>query len=120
VLLENRVDAPERSLRQRKDALERANYIRSWRAELKHDLHEGGVAPGIVADLIASPRPEIESMKVFALLMALPKVGRVKAQKMLQRYHISPSKTVGGLSDRQRQILVTALRAWLGGKVWLG
>jgi hypothetical protein len=41
-------------------------------------------------------------MKVFDLLLATPKYGRIKANKLLQRCRISSSKTVGGLSDRQR------------------
>jgi hypothetical protein len=35
-------------------------------------------------------------------LNALPKVGSVKATKILHSCRVSPSKTFGGLSERQR------------------
>ena len=44
------------------------------------------------------------------MLLAVPKYGRVKANKVLQTCRISPSKTIGGLSDRQRTELVSLLR----------
>jgi len=36
------------------------------------------------------------------MLLAVPKVGRVKATKILNSCRVSPSKTFGGLSERQR------------------
>ena len=36
------------------------------------------------------------------MLLAVPKYGRVKVNKMLLTCRISPSKTIGGLSERQR------------------
>jgi hypothetical protein len=43
---------------------------------------------------------------VFDMLMAVPKFGRVKAARLLNQCRISQSKTVGGLSERQRAELV--------------
>jgi len=43
---------------------------------------------------------------VFDMLMAVPKFGRVKAARLLNQCRISQSKTVGGLSDRQRHELI--------------
>ena len=40
------------------------------------------------------------------MLLAVPKYGRVKVDKILRQCKISPSKTVGGLSERQRNELV--------------
>ena len=40
------------------------------------------------------------------MLMAVPKFGRVKAARFLNQCRISQSKTVGGLSDRQRAELI--------------
>ncbi len=51
------------------------------------------------------------SAKVFDMILAVPKYGRVKANKILTQCRISPSKTIGGLSERQRAELVTLLRA---------
>jgi hypothetical protein len=99
--------APERSLNQRMDALQRANEIRSRRAQLKRDLKGGRVS---IQTLLLTPPEYVETAKVVDMLMAVPKYGRVKANKVLVTCRISPSKTIGGLSARQRDELVAALR----------
>ena len=43
-------------------------------------------------------------------LLAVPKYGRVKVNRILTHCRISPSKTIGGLSERQRNELVSYLR----------
>jgi hypothetical protein len=93
------------------EALERANHIRTRRAQLKRDLRAGKVR---IDQLLESPPDYLETAKVFDMLLAVPKYGRVKANKVLQQVRISPSKTIGGLSDRQRTELVALLRARLG------
>jgi hypothetical protein len=100
-------DAPERSLVQRMEALQRANDFRSRRAQLKRDL-KAGRQP--IHELLLDPPGYLENAKVFDVLLAVPKYGRVKVNKVLSRCRISPSKTVGGLSDRQRCELVGMLR----------
>ena len=99
--------APERSLVQRRDALQRANEIRSQRAQLKRDLKGGRVH---IHHLLADPPEYLGTAKVFDMLLAVPKYGRVKANKVLMTCRISPSKTIGGLSQRQRDELITLLR----------
>ncbi len=98
---------PERTNAQRMEALNRANEIRTERAVLKRDLKAGRKSPH---DLLLSPPEWLESMKIFDFLFALPKIGRVKANKILQVSRISPSKTIGGLSARQRAEIVSMLR----------
>jgi hypothetical protein len=104
--------APSRSLEQRMTALNRANDIRHRRAELKKRIKEMGkpVARTEIAALLTEPPELIETMKVWDLLIAAPGYGRVKTNKILSRAPASPSKTVGGLSRRQRHELVTQLR----------
>ena len=99
--------APERSLNPRMDALPRANEIRSRRAQLKRDLKAGRAS---IHNLLLDPPEWVETAKVFDMLLAVPKYGRVKANKILMTCRISPSKTIGGLSQRQRDELVIALR----------
>jgi len=101
------VAAPERSLQQRMDALQRANTIRTQRAQLKRDLKAGRTS---IHDLLMQPPGYIETAKVFDMLLAVPKYGRVKVNKVLVGCRISPSKTIGGLSQRQRSELVSMLR----------
>ena len=101
------IAAPERSLVQRMEALARANDIRSRRAQLKRDL-KAGRQP--IHELLLEPPEYLETAKVFDLLLAVPKYGRVKVNKILSQCKISPSKTIGGLSERQRGELVALMR----------
>jgi hypothetical protein len=95
--------APERSLDQRMEALKRANDIRVRRARLKKDLKDGRV---LIEQILAAPPEYVETAKVFDILMAVPKFGRVKAGRFLNQCRISQAKTVGGLSERQRTELI--------------
>ena len=99
--------APERSLDQRMDALRRANDIRTARAKLKKDLKAGKAS---IHALLLDPPEYVLTAKVFDMLLAVPKYGRVKTNRILNQCRISPSKTIGGLSERQRAELVSQLR----------
>jgi hypothetical protein len=99
--------APERSLVQRMEALQRANEIRTKRATLKRDLKAGRASIHL---LLMEPPDIILTAKVFDLLLSVPKYGRVKVNKVLMVCRISPSKTIGGLSERQRAELISMLR----------
>jgi len=88
------------------DALSRANEVRVLRAQLKRDLKAGRVSIGA---LLLDPPACLGAAKVFDMLLAVPKYGRVKANRILNQCRISPSKTIGGLSERQRAELVSQL-----------
>lgn len=100
-------DIPERSLHQRMEALQNANEIRSYRANLKRDIKAGRVS---VHDILRYPPQKVETMKIFDLMMAVPKLGRTKIDRMFRTCRISTSKTVGGMSERQRNELLILLR----------
>lgn len=89
-------EPPERSQAQRMSALEVANDIRSHRAGLKREIKARRVSP-----TVALTDPKCATMLVLDLLLAAPKVGRVKAYRVLDEAAISRSKTIGGMSDRQ-------------------
>jgi hypothetical protein len=95
--------APSRSLDQRMDALRRANDIRVKRAQLKKDLKLGQTR---IDEILRDPPEYVSTAKVLDMLMAVPKFGQVKAKRYLNQCRISESKTVGGLSDRQRTELI--------------
>ena len=98
--------APERSLNQRMDALQKANVIRTRRAQLKRDLKAGRVS---IHTLLLEPPEYLETAKVFDMLLAVPKYGKVKATRFINHCRISQGKTVGGLSERQRNELMELL-----------
>ena len=103
VTTKTQAQAPVRSLDQRMEALQRANHIRVRRAQLKKDLKDGRVQIEVI---LLDPPDWVSTAKVFDMLMAVPKFGRVKAARLLNQCRISQSKTVGGLSERQRAELV--------------
>lgn len=98
---------PDRSLEQRFAALEKANKIRIYRAGVKQDVNAGKVR---VTKLLLNADPMLDSMRVYELLMAQRGVGKTRVNKLLRRLGISPSKTIGGLTERQRGELALYLR----------
>jgi hypothetical protein len=111
-----RASAPERSIQQRMDALGRANRIRTRRAEVKRDLADDSSWSKLV-ELILHGAPagddpaDFATMRVYEALLAARLIGRVKATRLLNRNRISPTKTLGGLTSRQRHELAVALTA---------
>ncbi len=87
-------------------ALRQANQVRGLRAKLKQDLR----ADKVRLELVLATRADyLASAEVFDLLVAVPKIGPVKAGRLLTVARVSPSKTVGELSERQRTCLIELL-----------
>lgn len=107
---------PDRSTAQRTAALAKANRIRTYRKDLKAELKRGHDDAGRrvrVYDVLAQRHhPMLDTMKVYDLLKATPKVSRVKATTILNRARVSPSKTLGGLTDRQVRELTLVLQSF--------
>lgn len=100
------VIAPERSLQQRMDALEEANRVRLWRAQVKRDLKAGRK---LLVDVLYCEDDRLDGMKVLELLLAVPRMGHAKAQTILRHAGIAPSKTLCGMTERQWDALVKEL-----------
>src|SRR3954447_25704520 len=100
---QSQVQAPIRSLDQRMEALKRANDIRVRRAQLKKDLKSGAAS---IEEILRDPPEYVSTAKVFDMLMGVPKFCLVTQAHFLNQCRISQSKTVGGLSERQRAELI--------------
>lgn len=87
---------------QRLRALERANAVRLARAELKRRIAEGEAD---AADVILEPPDEALTWAIGELLMSQRRWGTTRCRKFLARYHISETKMLGALTDRQRRLL---------------
>ncbi|MCA1720726.1 MAG: hypothetical protein LC779_06350 [Actinobacteria bacterium] len=89
---------------QRAAALEKAAAARRARADLKVRLKSSGTS---LTDVLVSGDTDdaIGKMRVEALLEALPGVGKVRAQRIMERLEISPSRRVRGLGSKQREAL---------------
>jgi ribosomal protein S13 len=99
------VALPELTEEQRAAALEKAAAARRARAELKERLKRGGTSLSEVLEQADSDEV-LGKMKVSALLEAMPGVGKVRAQQIMERLEIAPSRRLRGLGDRQRKALL--------------
>ncbi|HEY6395901.1 MAG TPA: hypothetical protein VIX82_00455 [Solirubrobacteraceae bacterium] len=93
---------------QRLRALERANEIRLARAELKRRIADGQVSAGSV---LLDPPPEAFSWAVGDLLVSQRRWGTTRCRKFLARNHITETKPVATLTERQRRLLAAQLQA---------
>jgi hypothetical protein len=98
------ITIPDRQLAQRRLALDAANDTRCRRAQFKRDVKAGRES---WRTIIAEPPSWAETMLVFDVLQAIPRVGRDKALRTLNRADVSPAKTIGGMTGRQRFELLT-------------
>ena len=84
-----------------------ANEIRSARAQLKKELASGKIE---LARILAQPPEYVRTARVRDVLLGLPKIGSVKAGRILADCGIAPSKTLGGLTERLRTELLNRFR----------
>jgi hypothetical protein len=97
--------SPEQ-MQQRMAALRKANVIRMDRSQLKKDLKAGKVP---IFDLLLEPPERLASMKIIDLILAAPKHGRVRANKVLRQCQISTSRELGGLTSRERAEIISKM-----------
>jgi hypothetical protein len=109
------VALPSLSPEQRAAALEKAAAARKARAELKDKLKHGGMSLREVLDA-AEADDVVGKMKVSAVLEALPGVGKVRAQQMMEKFKIAESRRVRGLGDNQRRALLEEFGNSSGGR----
>jgi hypothetical protein len=93
---------------QRAAALQKAAQVRTARAELKEKLKMGSVT---LADVLEKADSDeiVGKLKVLTLLESLPKLGKVKARRVLEDLEISETRRVQGLGPVQRQKLLDTL-----------
>lgn len=106
---------PTLSPEQRAAALEKAAAARKARAELKEQLKRGDLSLSQVLESAAED-DVVGKMKVSAVLEAMPGVGKVSAQKLMERFKIAESRRVRGLGDNQRRALLEEFGSSTGGR----
>jgi hypothetical protein len=101
------VALPPLTPEQRSAALAKAAAARKARAELKVLLKTSSTT---LSDVLDSGETDdaIGKMKVVAVLEAMPGVGKVRAQKLMETLEISPARRVRGLGAKQREALLKA------------
>jgi len=93
------------------EALERANYVRLHRAELKRQVKRGEVT---VSSVLSGEIPDwLERMAVYELIDAIPQIRKRTIARILAEVgNLSFSRNVGMLTVRQRNLLVAYVEAF--------
>ena len=94
---------PSLTPEEKRKALEKAQTMRRARAELRLRLKKGEVK---LADIVQLDDPVITRMKVSYLLKSLPRVGKVKADRIMEEVGIDESRRIQGLGKRQKEALL--------------
>lgn len=87
-------------------ALERANEVRLARAELKRRIASGELLP---AEVILEQPWEAHTMSVSDLLTSQRRWGGQRTRRLLAAVPVAETKTIGTLTERQRQTLAALL-----------
>jgi guanylate kinase len=93
---------PKLSRRSRRKAGQRAVAARQERAKVKELITKGEI---FFFDLFTDDRKSITRMKLIDLLQSVPGIGRSRAEIILERTGISPSRRIGGVGHRQLELL---------------
>jgi hypothetical protein len=91
---------------QHMQALAQANRVRLARAELKRQVAEGEAT---VAEIVLACPWEAESMAIADLLLSQHRWGRERCRRFLGSIRISETKTIGSMTERQRNELAMKL-----------
>jgi guanylate kinase len=91
---------PKLSAEERSAALAKAAHSRKRRAEIKAKIKNGEFSIDAVLEL-ANSDEAIAKMRVRELLEALSGVGKVRAQTLMERFNISPTRRIAGLGRHQ-------------------
>ena len=97
---------PELTLEERRRALEKAAAARKRRAEVRLLLKRSELG---LPDLfeMAEEDEAIAKMRVISLLEALPRIGRYRANSIMEEIGIAPTRRVRGLGRTQRTKLIS-------------
>jgi guanylate kinase len=93
---------PRLSGRSRRKAGENAVKARQERARVKEMIANGEI---FFFDLFGDERKSVKRMKMIDLLTAVPGIGKTRAELIIGRTGISPSRRIGGVGKRQLELL---------------
>ena len=96
---------PKMTDEQRAAALARAGEARRVRAEIKQLLKTGSLS---LADVFerADADDLVAGIKVSAVVVSMPHMGKVKAKRLLEDLDIADNRRLRGLGSRQKEALL--------------
>lgn len=90
---------------ERARALEVAKVSRRERAAAKAEIHKGALSFSAFLEL-ADSNEVLAKMRVIELLESMPGYGKIRAQALMDKFAISPTRRVKGLGRHQRVALL--------------
>ncbi len=98
-------------------ALEKANWVRVQRGELRRALKEGRVDPwALLCGSVSEWEMVVREMKVSEVLIRIPGVGRATRDDALEELDLSMVVTMEGLTYQRRAELAAFLEGVLAGE----
>ena len=85
--------------------MEKAAMARRKRAEVKQLLKTGSMS---LAELLeeAGADPMVAGIKVSAVLASMPRTGKIKSKRLMEKLGIADNRRIRGLGERQRAALL--------------
>ncbi|MFV9671765.1 MAG: integration host factor, actinobacterial type [Acidimicrobiia bacterium] len=96
---------PPMSDEQRAEALAKAAAARRQRAEIKALLKTGSLTLAEVFEQ-AETDDIVAGTKVYPLLASMPRMGKIKAKRLMEDLTIAENRKIRGLGSRQRADLL--------------
>ena len=96
---------PQLTPEERVRALEVAKASRRERAAAKAEIHKGALSFSAFLEL-ADSNEVLAKMRVIELLESMPGYGKIRAQALMDKFAISPTRRVKGLGRHQRVALL--------------
>ncbi|MCY4368634.1 MAG: integration host factor, actinobacterial type [bacterium] len=96
---------PQLTPEQRAEALKKAARARQKRAEVKQLLKTGSLS---MTELLeeAQADPMVAGIKVSAVLASMPRTGKIKSKRLMEKLGIAENRRIRGLGERQRAALL--------------
>ena len=93
---------------EKRRALQKAQEMRTQRAQVRQKLKNGTLSLQEVLDRVSDD--VVGKMRISYLLQSLPQVGKVTSQRIMHEIGIHESRRVQGLGKRQRSALIERLQ----------
>ena len=98
---------PTLSLEEKRNALKKAQEVRSKRAQIRENLKSGKTT---IIEILENINDDVVAkMRVVYLLESLPRIGKVKTKKIMTDIGIDETRRIQGLGNRQKQALIEKL-----------
>ena len=99
---------PVMTAEERERALAKSIEVRRERSAARTSLKSGAIT---LTDFLVTDNEVLKRTKVRQVILALPGVGQVRADRLMEQAKVDPRRRVGGLGPVQRATLADLLSA---------